>query len=303
MTSVNQKPCVGVVGMGFVGGAVARAFAQVVKVETFDLFLLDQTSVGFGELVSACSIIFVCVPTPANEDGSCDTSVVREVVGQIAFECSCLQMKGGPKTRRTVVIKSTIPPGTTDSLSASYGSLVDVVFNPEFLNARSAYEDFMHQEHVVLGGPEPACKQVADLHRLLRSDIAIVQMTAIEAEVVKYGKNCFFATKVSYFNELYQICHALNVDYETVIDAMRRDWRVGWEHTRVPGPTLGAGAWEGMQMLGFGGACLCKDLQAFRVRARELGVDPMVMDAAWEKNLQVRPQRDWESIPSAKKQG
>ena len=112
---------------------------------------------------------------------------------------------------------------------------------------------------------------------------------------IKYVKNTFFATKVSFANEMYQICQKLNVDYAKMIEIAKNDDRMGWEHWRVPGPTMGEGQCVGKYMHGFAGPCLPKDIQAFIMLAQSLGIDPKVMIAAWEKNLEVRPERDWET--------
>jgi UDPglucose 6-dehydrogenase len=108
---------------------------------------------------------------------------------------------------------------------------------------------------------------------------------AKSAEMVKYVANCFLATKVSFANEIYQICKAIGVDYNGVIETAMLDNRLGTSHWKVPGP-------DGH--FGFGLTCFPKDLNALIKLAELNGVDPKVMKAVWEKNLEVRPERDWE---------
>lgn len=304
----SEKITIGVVGQGFVGSAVAKAFSNICnyKVETYDKFISDRSTTDIAGLAKLCDIVFVCVPTPADKHGRCYTKIVCDVVTELYDKISA-----DPSSHKchTIVIKSTVPPRTTSMLLHDLHKKaphVALVFNPEFLNARSAYEDFIRQDHVVIGVAElhssykhqhDVCDLV-DIYKDLCSDTTnIIVTTSENAEMVKYIRNCFFATKVSFFNEMKQLCDAMNMRYNDVIEIVRKDDRVGFEHTRVPGPSLGAGLSEGKQMLGFGGMCLTKDLQEFIGLALDHDVEPTVMEAAWNKNLEVRPERDWEYVP------
>lgn len=298
---------IGVIGQGFVGNAIARAFnvayahEKVHSVETYDKYVSDRTSLPLDELVAKSDVVFVCVPSPMRmDDGGCDTSIVEQVFHDIAGPASSKFSGGG---RRTVaIVKSTVPPGTTDALQERHRAHgVDVVFSPEFLNARSAFEDFISQDHVILGGEDDATLDaVAHLYASsILPDAQYVKTSAKCAEAVKYIKNCFFAAKVSIANEMFQVCDALGVSYDEAIAMAQLDDRVGWEHWKVPGPTPGVGPWAGRPMMGWGGACLAKDSAAFRKLAKGLGVKTTMMDAAWEKNLEVRPERDWEYLQGA----
>jgi UDPglucose 6-dehydrogenase len=110
------------------------------------------------------------------------------------------------------------------------------------------------------------------------------------AQLIKYMANCFFATKVSFMNEMFQICQAVGGDWDQAIEGFVTDGRIGNSHIDVPGH-------DGD--FGFGGKCFPKDLNAFIVRAREVGVDPKVMQASWDKNSEVRTDLDWFDIPGA----
>ena len=107
------------------------------------------------------------------------------------------------------------------------------------------------------------------------------------AEIIKYMNNCFFALKVSFLNEMRLLADECNVDWDTAIDGFVRDGRIGHSHLQVPGPD---GKW------GFGGSCFPKDIRAMVGFGKEKGVDMRTLAAAWETNLQVRPERDWEKL-------
>ena len=99
--------------------------------------------------------------------------------------------------------------------------------------------------------------------------------------------NCFFATKVSFLNEMYQIAEKCNVNWEQAVDGFVADGRIGHSHLNVPGP-------DGK--FGFGGSCFPKDVQALRNFAEDIGVNPSVLAAVWRKNLEVRPEQDWKEL-------
>jgi UDPglucose 6-dehydrogenase len=309
---------VAIIGCGFVGGSLATVLAE----RGFDVYAYDrmgkypagtqhigycrETGAGadgrprsIKELVSWCStvksfsgIFFICVPTPMREDGSCDLSIVEDVLKELAFvQISC---------SRTAVIKSTIPPGSTERWNKQFeGTGLHVVFNPEFLRETSALDDMRNQNRIVLGGPRPYINKVKQLFESAFPNVPIIKTSSTTAEMVKYVANVHLAVKVSLANEFYQICTALdakgaNIDYDKVIEYATMDERLGKSHWKVPGPMPASDTGE--PAMGFAGSCFIKDLNALMVLARELGIDPKVMSGAWEKNLEVRPQRDWEKL-------
>lgn len=281
---------IGIVGQGFVGKAIFESLNQTHDVLRFDKFKPSDSDATLEEIAKKCSHIFVCVPTPMNDDGSADTTIVEGVVEAISSS-----IKSGQK--KIVIIKSTIPPGTTDGLNEKFQN-VDCIFNPEFLNAATATEDFKNQTYIVLGGSTNACNSVKDVYIQSFEDTTFEITDATTAECIKYVKNSFFAMKVSFANEMYQIMQKLGVNYAEMVRIMQLDDRVGWEHWKVPGPSRTP---DGEIAFGFGGMCLPKDLSAFRKLARQCcQVDTKMLDAAWEKNLEVRPQRDWEKVPGVK---
>lgn len=282
---------IGVVGLGIVGNAFYEGMRHAFEVVRYDKFRQDRSDVpDIGALCSEVDgPIFVCVPTPMNPDGTCNTGIVEDVLREIShsdFMMRAQRCCGGKL--RTVVIKSTTLPGTTDRLNDNDAFIdINVVFNPEFLTEASPVEDFKNQDRIVIGGKPEATQEVAEVYGVAYPGVLQVQCSAKCAEMVKYVANCFLATKVSFANEIYQICQGLGVDYNMVIRTATLDKRLGNSHWKVPGP-------DGHY--GFGLTCFPKDLNALMSLAEQLGVDPKVMRAVWSKNLEVRPERDWEQM-------
>ena len=269
---------IGVVGLGFVGTAVKNGFEKKVNVETYDKYSEDKsTCISLEELVSKTKILFLCLPTPMSPDGSCDLSIIRETV---------LKIDELATKEHVVVIKSTILPGTTSDLNQICAK-IQVVFNPEFLTEANYIEDFKNQTRIVLGGPRPGTTIVKTLYKKVFEETPIIKTGSTTAEFVKYFLNCFLATKVSFANEFKQVCDRLNVDFDKVVEYALYDKRLGNTHFSVPGP-------DGK--LGFGGSCFPKDLNAFINLAERLDIDSMVLSSVWRKNLELRPEKDWEKL-------
>lgn len=266
---------IGVIGQGFVGTAVRVGFEGVFNVHTYDINK-ESTCNTLEELCAKSKVIFVCVPTPMDKDGRCNTSIVENVLGDLNH-----LSKG-----HIAVIKSTIPPGTTERLSSEYKNL-SIVFNPEFLTEANFIEDFKNQDRIIVGGPRPATTIVKNLYRKRFPSTPILKTGSKTAEMVKYFCNCFLATKVSFANEMRQICEQKNIDYDKVVEYSLYDNRIGKTHLSTPGP-------DGKY--GFGGSCFPKDVNAIIKVMIDCNIDPLVMTAVWQKNLEVRPQKDWENL-------
>jgi len=280
----------GLVGVGIVGNAFYEGMKHVFEVVRFDKFRSDISDVkSVEELVNATDgPIFVCVPTPMRPDGSCSVENVLEVVEAINLSTSDV-------TKRVVVIKSTVPPGTVDNLNFTFGNRLSVVFNPEFLTEANPVDDFKRQDRIFIGGLPEATQIVADVYSVAYPSVLIMQDKAIATEMVKYVGNCFLATKVSFANEIYQICEKLGIDYNSVINMAMLDRRLGTSHWLVPGP-MPANDETGQLLRGFGGSCFVKDINALISVAKIVGINPVVLEAAWHKNLEVRPEKDWENL-------
>ena len=268
---------VGIIGQGFVGNALKTAFSPHYKVHTYDKIRTDlSTHKSICDLSRACELIFVCVPTPMKEDGSCDVSIVKEVVLQA---CSAGR-------RNIVIIKSTVPPNTTKALQ---DLCLDsqIVFNPEFLLERNAEEDFRNTSRVILGGPRPATTRLKQFYSKIFPNAHIIKTDSTIAEMVKYLTNSFLAVKVSFANEIYNVCESLGVDYDKVIEYSLHDDRLGNTHWAVPGP-------DGHY--GFGGSCFPKDINALMHLAQTLCIKANTIEGAWNTNLMARPEKDWEDL-------
>lgn len=309
---------IGVIGQGFVGGSLTTVFAE--RGET--VYVYDKlgkcapggtpgfvrqitrdviTPSSITEFVRECEgtsgfsgVYFVCVPTPMYEDGSCDTSVVEDVLELLA---AAPYVADSPQ--RIAVIKSTVPPGSTERWNRQFNDRdLHVVFSPEFLTEANAVNDMREQNRIVLGGPRPYINTVRNVFMRAFPKIPIIKTSSTTAEMVKYVTNCMLAVKVSFANEIAQICESLdkddlNVDYDKVVEYAKFDRRLGETHWSVPGPVP---THDGRYVRGFGGHCFPKDINALMSVAKSYNIEPIVMKAAWEKNLELRPteDRDWE---------
>jgi len=273
---------VGIIGQGFVGTAVREGLKQFYEIDTFDLDENKRDVDYIEDIIDRNDIIFVCLPTPMKKDGSCDTSIVENTVMELdnlALTRQC--------SNRIVVIKSTIPPGTTEKLNEECKH-IQVVFNPEFLTEANFIEDFKNQDRIIIGGPRPASTRVRQLFYKAFPKAHIIKTGSTTAEMVKYMTNTFLATKVSFANEIFEICERLGVDYDKVTEYATYDDRLGKSHWSVPGP-------DGHY--GFGGSCFPKDIQAIISFAKDkLDLYPNVLNGAWKTNLEVRPEKDWEEL-------
>ena len=165
---------------------------------------------------------------------------------------------------------------------------MNLVFNPEFLTERSAHFDFINQSRFILGGSEDNAKAVSDLYKDRFGNSVSVIITDYEsAELTKYVCNTFFATKVSFLNEMRILSDKVNANWDDVMEGFLRDGRIGNSHSQVPGP-------DGK--FGFGGSCFPKDIQALIHFADGLEIDLSVLKGAWKTNIKVRPEKDWEEL-------
>jgi len=268
---------IGIVGQGFVGTAVREGMKEHFQIETYDKFKMDSSTCGsLREVCEKANIVFACLPTPMRSTGECDLSIIEGAVKKI----------NDFKLGNIVVIKSTVIPGTTNRLNRECKN-IQIVFNPEFLTEANYIDDYKNQNRIIIGGPRPATTEVKNMFRKVFQKTPIVKTGAKTAESVKYFINCFLATKVSFANEFKQICEITGVDYDKVVEYALYDNRIGQTHLSTPGP-------DGRR--GFGGSCFPKDLNALMYFAKMNDVIPSVLEGAWEKNLEVRPEKDWENL-------
>ena len=267
----------GVIGQGFVGGSVYEGMKNYFETFTFDLNG-NCTESSLFSLIEKVDMTFLCLPTPMKKSGECDLSIVRNCLSELDMIVKSLDKKDF-----IVIIKSTIPPGTTDILNKENNNL-NIVFNPEFLTEANAVEDYKNQNRIIIGGDRPWTSKVKTVFEKVFPKVPIIKTSSTIAEMIKYVTNTFLSTKVSFANEMYQICERLDVDYDKVMEYAKYDDRLGKSHWSVPGP-------DGD--FGYGGHCFPKDIAALKFIANNLGVDTTVLDAAIEKNTQVRTDLDW----------
>lgn len=263
---------IGIVGGGFVGGAMYENFKGVFDVHVWDINEEKRTIKTFESFVDWADIIFVCVPTPMKESGECDTTIVEDVIANIAKL----------DRRKYVVIKSTVTPGTTEHLAELHSMVIG--FNPEFLTEANAYNDFRHQPLIILGADDNGIGTImAQIYYEFNAKVDnvahVIQRTTKEAELFKYLANCFLATKVIFANEFKILCDKVNVDYGRIAEVAMLDKRLGHTHWRVPGP-------DGK--LGFGGSCFPKDTSALLHFADEMETAMWLLTEATYINDDVR---------------
>jgi len=267
----QHKTSVGIIGIGMVGRELERYFREILGYERgADLFLYDiDPKKAYADDVGRGEIIFVCVPTPRAHDGSCNTSAVESVVASI-------------ESPRIVVIKSTVPPGTTERLQKKYPQH-KMLFNPEFLTESQAWYDMMRPDRQIVGFTESSIDAAHLVLSLLPkapfmspwgSGYKRHVLSATEAELAKIYGNAFFSLKVTFANLIADMCEKVGADYENVRRALAADYRIGSSHLDV--------AHGGYR--GFGGYCLPKDIDALISFCRTIDLDPALLTTARDEN-------------------
>lgn len=224
---IDKNTSVGVAGMGFVGGAIFRGFNLYTQVMGYDVD--PKKSTHQLKEVANCDFVFVAVPTPMEnvEGGKADLSIVEKAL---------LELKNANTNPNTVfIIKSTVAIGSTRKFSEDLG-IKRLIHSPEFLTERTADIDFITPARQIVGGlDEDANRALEELYLYRFPSTKCHVMGPEEAELVKYMANCFFATKVMYFNEMKLISDELGLDWQKIMDGTIADGRIGKSHHDVPG--------------------------------------------------------------------
>lgn len=232
---MNKKIKVGIVGCGFIGGALKR-WLEEHNSEGCEVLVSDPPK-GMNDDLSAIDVAFVQIHLPTEDDGSQDLTLLRRIIANL------------PDV--PIFVRTTILPGTSARLAQETGRRVN--FMPEFLTERTAYADFCSQPMVFTAEP-------ALLERLFPGKKHL-EMTSAEAEIAKYAHNVFGALKVTYFNAVYDWCRRSGADYSRVHEGVLLSGYINGTHTQVPGP-------DGR--FGYGGKCFPKDVNALARLTREL---------------------------------
>ncbi|MFC1612284.1 hypothetical protein ACFL29_00325 [Patescibacteria group bacterium] len=256
----NKK--IGIMGIGMVGGAVARYFEKKGEVP----ILYDPPrGLDSKEEINKADIIFVCVPTPYDDEkGGFDLAYVKSAIGIL-------------EDNKIIVLKSTILPGSTDELQEIFPQH-KILFNPEFLTEETADQDMCYPERQILGYTDKSFNITKDIMRLLPLAPFERILPAKTAELVKYFSNTFYATKVVFANQLYDVCEKLGVDYKDISECACADKRIAAAHILNI-------FHKGYR--GYGGKCLPKDTRAFIQLADRLGVDFKLLKQVEEINNEL----------------
>jgi len=260
---MNKK--VAIIGHGYVGKAMHEFFK-----DHYDVFIYDpnEKNSHTQEEINECDLGVICVPTPMQEGGACDTSIVEEVASWLDTPL--------------VILKSTVPVGTTELLGRRYGHRI--VFAPEYCGESKYWSPYAFHTDVketpffIFGGKPVDCSEAIDYYLPITGPMKKYHQTTWEtAEMVKYMENCFYATKIAFCNEMYSICEQLGIDWNAAREAWLLDPRLHPMHTAVFKDNRG-----------FGGKCLPKDLNAMISFAVAGEVDPILLKAVLQSNKEVR---------------
>jgi UDPglucose 6-dehydrogenase len=259
---------IGVVGLGSVGGTVARAFEEAgLPVRGYDRYL----GIGAARDLASCQAVFICVPTPLTGGEGFDVSEVLSAVTEVEAH-----LEDGA----AIAVKSTVPPGTSDALARQFPRL-DFASVPEFLVQARPMETFTRPDRVVIGARSgDSASLLADLMSRVAPGAPIVILLPTEAELVKLASNSMLAAKVTLANELAEISRRYGVSWSRIQGAVGLDRRIGPEHLSVSAER------------GFGGACLPKDLDGLIASARESGYPAPVLDEIARFNRAIRDEAE-----------
>jgi UDPglucose 6-dehydrogenase len=259
---------IAIIGYGYVGKSIHRIFPDA---EIYDKFQDTYNDARHKEAVNKCDIGVICVPTPMKEDLSCDISIVEDVVRWLET--------------KVILIKSTIPPGTTDYLKKKYHKRI--CFSPEYVGMGGYYVPEWKYPHpikiethtfVIVGGEEKDADFILNAFmQKLGPAKKYIKTSAINAEATKYMENSWGAMKVSFCNEWYEICKTFGANYNTVRELLLLDNRVEEMHTTV---------FE--EKRGWSGSCYPKDICAIIRASEKSGYNPELLKSVVDNNRQVR---------------
>ena len=248
---------IGIIGLGMVGGVLEKYFSPLG-------YKIYRKDLNIDEDVNQADIVFISVPTPFNQElNGYDLSAIRSNLSLI-------------KPGKIVVLKSTIQPGTTESLQLEFSDL-KILFSPEFLTEATTEIDFNQPDRQIIGTTDES-SDVADLVMsiLPKANISLV-MSATEAELVKLSSNAFMSMKVVFYNQIYDFATKLNLNYENIAKGVSSDRRIGNSHTKI---------WFNDKR-GYRGKCLPKDMKALISAIKKSGLTPELFAKLEEINEEL----------------
>ena len=247
-----------IAGYGFVGRAVAQSLTN------HTISLVDPIFYPRNKIYTTTpDAVILCVSTPQADDGTCDMSNVFDVIQDTPASIP-------------ILIKSTISLAGWEDIKETF-PYHKICFSPEFLRADTAVEDFANMKYTIIGGEESHTAYWKDFfQQSWSSELQIYTCTVPEAITIKYGENSFFALKVSFFNQIYDLCKLINADFDTVRTLLCLDERINEDHSAVT------------EQRGWGGHCFPKDTSAFLKIAETYGYDLSVLRSAVEYNNIIR---------------
>lgn len=269
-----------IIGNGFVGKATSLLKCKDIEIITYDINpeLCEPKHTKLEDCKN-CDLIFISVPTPMNNDGSCCLKIIEDVVNKLEKIINL--------NETLVVLRSTVTPGTSNNLN--------LYFMPEFLTEKNYINDFINNDNWIFG------LKNTDKDTLFKNKIKLLFDTAYnnnkikhnkltflqnkEAEMIKLFRNNFLTVKVSFCNEIYEYCKMKDIDYNTIINIASSDTRIGTSHTTVPGH-------DGS--FGFGGTCFPKDISNTLYDMKKIGMNSYILEATINRNDNVdRPNKNW----------
>lgn len=278
---------IGIIGSGIVGSTIGLGLKNKDTKNKVIFFDIDDNKIGdflkkglsatkdLRLVVNNSGILFICVPTP-DKNEKIDLSIIKSCVKNIS------ELLTDKNEYFLVVVKSTVIPMTTENIiipiiekysGKKIGKDFGVCFNPEFLRDAYAYEDFMNPDRIVIGEYDKRSGDTLE-ELYLQFNCPIIRTDLKTAEMTKYANNCFYATKISFFNEIHMMCQAIGVDSQVIREVVQTDKFYGthpWEHGHS-----------------FGGKCLPKDLNAMIAMFNEGHIhDPVLLKAVRKVNEKI----------------
>ena len=253
---------IGIIGLGAVGTANKEGFEHV----GHEVLIHDIKFNTNIQDVFAAEIIFVCVPTPKADDGSCNTTIIENIIREL----NLFNYKG------IVAIRSTVEPGFTKNIIAKYKKM-NLCFVPEFLRERCASDDFINNHELLAVGTDCVLtfRKVVEAHGALPKNV--IHLTPTEAEILKYYNNLYAALRITFANIMYELCEKYNTDYTIVKDAYIKTGKAKDMYLDVTD-----------NLRGYGGMCLPKDVSAINHLFKKLNLDYTLLNSVEEDNKKFK---------------